>query len=538
MSIGQLSETLQKHIIAKYTKEISLGSLGTASMQKLASQVTSKKGFRSAFESGEAGHDSIITKAGLTSLLDSLQSTAQEGAVKQLAEDLLQNLDFGHFVTWLQTEKLGRTKSTAKEITEGVKLERIPQSSTKKYFVEYITKILDESSFASQRSSLTKQKLVKHISDNIQAGHLAGIFSLKFKVGLGLDIDTSSMKTYRDFKISLGTEGTSELEETLDVMLKAILDADFLTSNVVDREEVFLIAVKYALGENPRLQTEMQFRKDNEASGNLLAQAGRSLNSLIERFSRGSYSADAQRDLNALVMSLKNMQQELDIRAKELLKSTDPKSVQIAKDILTNSQTLSTLINSPGSVPIVKGIGLTIAEVMRSGKILAETKTTAKVTKKLPARKDPETVKLNKVLKKTADNLKKSKQSIKKQTAEVTVKLRTLKGGYYSLANLQYLINSMLAETIKRNMGDGSRRDILNLRSGRFADSVTVDRMSGTRDSMITAFYTYMKYPYQTFEPGYKQGRPETRNPKLLISKSIREIAAEKVANKLRAVSL
>jgi len=45
-----------------------------------------------------------------------------------------------------------------------------------------------------------------------------------------------------------------------------------------------------------------------------------------------------------------------------------------------------------------------------------------------------------------------------------------------------------------------------------------------------------MKNPYQTFEPGFRQGSPTSRDPKLLISQSIREIAASKVGNRLRAV--
>lgn len=106
-----------------------------------------------------------------------------------------------------------------------------------------------------------------------------------------------------------------------------------------------------------------------------------------------------------------------------------------------------------------------------------------------------------------------------------------------NLAGLQNLINMTLAQKIKENMGDGSRQDILNLRSARFAESAKVTRMSISREGMITAFYAYMKNPYQTFEPGFKQGAPNTRNPRLLISKSIRELAAEKVANRLRAVS-
>ncbi len=107
-----------------------------------------------------------------------------------------------------------------------------------------------------------------------------------------------------------------------------------------------------------------------------------------------------------------------------------------------------------------------------------------------------------------------------------------------SLVSLQNLLNANLVEKIKQNMGDGTRRDILNLRSGRFAESVKVERLSESRQGMITAFYTYMKNPYATFAEGGRQQSPASRNPKLLISKSIREIAQQQVANRLRAVSI
>lgn len=94
----------------------------------------------------------------------------------------------------------------------------------------------------------------------------------------------------------------------------------------------------------------------------------------------------------------------------------------------------------------------------------------------------------------------------------------------------------MLNQKIRENMGDGSRRDILNLRSGRFAGSVKVENVTQSREGMITAFYTYMKNPYATFSEGGKQQYPKSRDPKLLIAKSIRDIAATKVANRLRAV--
>jgi hypothetical protein len=105
-----------------------------------------------------------------------------------------------------------------------------------------------------------------------------------------------------------------------------------------------------------------------------------------------------------------------------------------------------------------------------------------------------------------------------------------------SLVTIQQLINGKLRDQIQNNMGKGNARTILNYRSGRFADSVRVTKLARTKDDEVTAFYTYMKYPYQTFEPGFKQGQIVTRDPKLLISKSIRDIARDIVTARLKAV--
>lgn len=105
-----------------------------------------------------------------------------------------------------------------------------------------------------------------------------------------------------------------------------------------------------------------------------------------------------------------------------------------------------------------------------------------------------------------------------------------------SLTALASFINTHLQDVISANMGSGDSKDILNYRTGRFASSVKVERMSQSREGMITAFYSYMKNPYATFSTGGEQQYPRSRDPKLLISKSIREIAAEKVSSRLRAV--
>jgi hypothetical protein len=140
-------------------------------------------------------------------------------------------------------------------------------------------------------------------------------------------------------------------------------------------------------------------------------------------------------------------------------------------------------------------------------------------------------------------SIAKNKQELQKlkaqtQKAQQKVKEQKLlpKDSTVNLLNLQNLLNLHIQDVVSANMGEGNRKDILNYRTGRFAASVQVERLTMSREGMITAFYNYMKYPYATFSAGGRQSRPTSRDPKLLISKSIREIAAETVANRLRAV--
>jgi hypothetical protein len=107
-----------------------------------------------------------------------------------------------------------------------------------------------------------------------------------------------------------------------------------------------------------------------------------------------------------------------------------------------------------------------------------------------------------------------------------------------NLINLMNLINTHLQNTISANMGNGTSKNVLNYRTGRLASSAQVESMSYSREGTITAFYSYMKNPYATFSAGGKQSRPVSRDPKLLISTSIRQIAQQVVSNKLRAVSI
>ena len=137
---------------------------------------------------------------------------------------------------------------------------------------------------------------------------------------------------------------------------------------------------------------------------------------------------------------------------------------------------------------------------------------------------------------KTAKQELKKLEDLKKKLKVKVPQIKPMQESFYGLARLQLLLDSNLQDIVSANMGMGSERGVLNYQTGRFAASVKVERLSESRQGMITAFYTYMKNPYQTFEPGYAQGSPKSRDPKLLIAKSIRELAATVVGNRLRAV--
>ena len=83
-------------------------------------------------------------------------------------------------------------------------------------------------------------------------------------------------------------------------------------------------------------------------------------------------------------------------------------------------------------------------------------------------------------------------------------------------------MNKRLPSVIKKNM----QSPALNYRSGRFASSVEVVDVNKTPQGFYSFGYTYDKFPYQTFEPGYAQGDVD-RDPRRLIDKSMREIAVD-----------
>lgn len=90
-----------------------------------------------------------------------------------------------------------------------------------------------------------------------------------------------------------------------------------------------------------------------------------------------------------------------------------------------------------------------------------------------------------------------------------------------NLAKIQAAINTRLPAEVRRNMG----RPALINQTGRFSNSV---KLTGLRQApaSIVADYTYQLNPYETFENTGVRQWPTGYNPKPLISKSIRNLAA------------
>jgi hypothetical protein len=132
---------------------------------------------------------------------------------------------------------------------------------------------------------------------------------------------------------------------------------------------------------------------------------------------------------------------------------------------------------------------------------------------------------------------RKAASKVKKKTSKlIKYNVPGIKGRTQalSLVNLKQILQFSIYAEVVRNMGRGERKDVLNFRSGRFAASAQVRRVTLQRDGVLNIFYSYMEYPYATFESGGLQGSPLSRSPKALISKSIRNIATTLVKNRLR----
>jgi hypothetical protein len=334
-------------------------------------------------------------------------------------------------------------------------------------------------------------------------------------------------------------------------------NADLISSSFIQDLDLFADSVKSIataknLGEF-LAAVEMQLGKDNSKGGSILGQISSKMKSLIsksenylkinssnqELLSRAE--EEAKKDLADIFSATKSIANYVDELAKEMV-SRDvytPLQKQIIAYLQTNSKSISDmLLQTAGSDPITVSIEKYFASVLDDKQPYnpSQKTTKAKSGVKISGKTSKNKLQASKTTIVTRPKPP-VKNAFKVNSTKVNVK-RIPRQALVSLPSLLNLLNSMLREQLERNMGSGSSTNILNYRTGRFAESVKVERLSESRQGMITAFYSYMKNPYATFSQGGRQAAPTSRDPRLLISKSIREIAQGMVTNKLRAVNV
>jgi hypothetical protein len=401
----------------------------------------------------------------------------------------------------------------------------------------------------------SNQVLVDFINANTDAGHLLGIFNQKLFRAFGATVDDNnysfgelSVDIAKNLEINSDAdrESIKKLNETFSAAFNLLEDIDLLSSSLKTRPDIFVKLSKevYIDPNNPKSAAEIQIAWENSKVGQLLSTAGNKLEKLIAAARSASYytpagstsqlrKPDSLVELENIFKDIGNLAKISKEMASSLAAAEDKLLQEYAKKITQRADKFGDiLLNAEGSDSIPTAIGKTLANIMGGKSIpkasLSEVSKSSKST--------------NKKVSKTSTNIKKIQQTKPKSTTITAKKLvnrnNIVKKSVSNLTSLQRLLDAQLVQQVKQNMGTGNRRDILNLRTGRFAESVKVERLSESREGMITAFYSYMRNPYATFSAGGRQESPKTRDPKLLISKSIREVAAQLVTNRLRSVNV
>lgn len=543
MSAAELSDTVKTRIFNLYKSgKLSLAGFQQASRESIFKKFQDTAKFRGKYESGKSGHTGIFTQAGTSKLISEIIDEVKDVELKALVRKTLDNIDLRYFAeVWVQEhlpDKGTFTKISSDDTGIDFKLSDVPQDTVKSLFLDYIDSTLSIS------GSIHQDRIVSEIAKNIQSGHLAGVFSLKLKAAAGVQVVPTVGGTYRDFTVTMddAEAGINEYTQVIDKALKLLLDADYVTSNLHDNIEIFTSATKSVLGdEDVFLSTEMQLSRLNKEAGDLLQQTGRKLNAFIDAYApktKGQFSSSTMdATFKELIKSLESVATYVLNKSEEIQQL--PNADLIAAEIISNAGGIkelgNILINTEGSPSIIEAITDNIIST-----VLGKKKKTRVITsvssKRTISTKDPAA---NAEIKEVHANLGKLALSIKK-TKQVTLSIKneSIKRAATILptAGLLALLNAKLYEQIQKNMGTGNETKVLNFRSGRLAESARVERISQSRAGMVSAFYSYMRNPYGTFSEGGKQQYPRSRDPKALISKSIREIGATMVGNRMRAV--
>lgn len=549
MSVSEFSRILQKHIVSRVAKAAKAKQythgLDIGNMRKVLeshtrhSAVLSNSGIDNLvneFSGVKQGTNQVLITesnklryASFSELDKNTQKTI-DSAITKFSKikysDLVAHLgDSTSYIDEGKTRVSKVTTSSSQDTGDAITIiENIPQNKLIEIVLNYI----------DSKYKLTKDERF-FLYNNLEAGHTAGMFNLKMINTFGLLMsEPDGFKLSGRSKKVLPVERVDDSVKFMSGVLDMLLEADRLSSNMPNELTLFAESQKKLGTRNPTAMTEMQLSWTNRQSGSLVQGLGTRISNLIKAATDNTKYSKERKQPEAVESLIKGIQ----LLAINLKKQYELINTDITRDAINNiDKFVLDYIKTPSSPIMLDDIVEGIVETL-IGRTTRKSKTyITKVKEQVLLINNTE---ISNSIKRSISDLKKiqqqvgqAKDNIKATSASIKKAIRNNRGQFTSVANLQILLNSQLQQQIKKNMV----RPALQNQTGRFAESVKVERLSQSREGMISIFYSYMKNPYATFSAGGNQFNP-AREPKTLISKSIREIASGLVGNRLRAISI
>jgi hypothetical protein len=596
MSVGAMSETVVNHILKgirdKLVVDIQQGFLKKGTLEELKSGSILGNEIRTQSNKIQEG---IMTQRSLELLAKDFQTAADskdkdlikiaaekykggkgkkdyptvvayinskkdiKGLATQAAAFLGQQSTFKEFVNWYKNNYLktsvgvtGRVfedNTIEQEFLEGKLINTFSPNQTNT--IALIAKDLNHGDFNKRFIAFVKEKqgetLAEFIDANTDAGHFLGIFNLKFASVLDLEVVQTGgtiSGLSGQLKTSSSFTGSDDDKQQLDMYadkltksMQLMANADLISSNLLNNVELASTTTKliYAAG-GIQSSTEISLSAINQEAGRKLVAAAKQLKGVVKSAYAGGLDripnkTDFRNKLVDLFKTISDLSTYIETIGSKVLEVGNEAEKDLAKTIKKNSQDIADILkNTEGSDSFNTSISKSLKLAFKGKPLPKKQKSTSKDSLPVFPKAKPKNLTVPTL--KVASAVKQATQAVKVRIPKLNLPNIVTT----NLTGLQALINAQLAEQVKQNMGSGNRKDILNLRTGRFAESVKVERLSESREGMITAFYNYMRNPYGTFSEGGRQQDPKSRDPKLLIAKSIREIAQTRVKNRLRAV--
>lgn len=521
-----------KDLLDRLAKQTTGAYTSTSSMRRSASILAEdSKGFRE-LGSKQGRTRLIVTEDTLKQLLDQfgLSTVSEEEAIQMYMEFLSntygQKYRASHFEFY----------TPSGDILPGAKI-RTPLG-------EYVKSMAGKSVIAIRGLNFSHENTLKHMAEFLMYAKPSNIAGLTLK-----EVQEAISRIYERGHIIATTTGRQQVsignisdENTvLDKIVQLSADLDIASSSLSNPKYAKILSSvnKDFSGNRMFMNIEFQLIRNETGTGNQdsadITRGLRIISTLYNLLDNIKLSSRGSLLSIPIATNLKNAAKQMDNLLKKLEKQEEYITKVLAGYIenpekyildLKSSDTFKEQLKKRIVAPL-KGVAAPVLKVRHNNVLAANSNI-------MPAK--IASVKTD--VKKLVAQTKKELENAKRLQHATAVKPKRVESNQVNLTNLQNLINQHLQSVVSANMGNGTQRSVLNYRTGRFAESVKVERMSESREGMITAFYSYMKNPYQTFEPGFRQGTPKTRDPKLLIAKSIREIAGTRVANKLRSVSI